>query len=163
MHIPPRLIALTITAQGIAADATALLVRLTIGQAFVLTGLGKLRNLDRTTEFFTSLGIPMPGFHAVAIGSLELIGGALLVIGLAVRPMAVLLVGTMAAAILTADRADFAGALALAPDKGLTDVVPWMFALLLCGLAAHGGGRVSIDRLLAPVWRQWTVTPAVSG
>ncbi|MBN8526008.1 MAG: DoxX family protein [Planctomycetes bacterium] len=146
--IPDRIRSLLVRAQPWAADAAALLARLTIGQAFALAGLGKLRNLDRTGEFFASLGIPAPGVHAVAIGGLELVGGCVLVLGLATRPAAFLLLGTMAVAILTAHRGEFAGALAIAPDTGLTDVVPWMFAIILLPLLAHGGGRLAIDRLL---------------
>lgn len=140
-----------------AAGAAALLVRVTLGQAFMLTGLGKLRNLERTTGFFDSLGIPLPGVHAVGIGCLELVGGALLIVGFVVRPVAALLLATMAVAILTADRAGFTAALATAPETGLTDVVPWMYALLLLGLLGHGAGRISIDRL---VWGQPGTVPA---
>lgn len=136
---------------AVAAEIFAVLARVTLGQAFIIAGLGKLQHIDNTTTFFASLGIPLPGIHAVGIGCLELVGGALLVLGLAVRPVACLLLATMAVAILTAHRADFVAALALYPDKGLTEVVPWMFGLILCGLVAHGAGRLSLDRL---VWRR---------
>jgi putative oxidoreductase len=146
--IPERFRSLLLAAQPWVADLTALAARLTLGQAFVLTGLGKLRNLDRTTTFFAGLGIPAPAFHAAFVGGVELLGGALLILGLGVRASAFALLGTMAVAILTADRAGFLGALALKPDSGLTDVVPWMFALILLPLLAHGGGLVALDRLI---------------
>ena len=144
----PAIVSALAIGQRIAADATALLIRLTIGQAFMLTGLGKLRNHERTADFFSSLGIPAPGLQAWFIGGLELVGGGLLLLGLVTRPIATLLLGTMAVAILTADREDFLGALALSPEKGLTDVVPWMYGLLLLALLAHGAGRLSLDRLI---------------
>ena len=40
--------------------AGPLIARLTVGYVFMLTGWGKLQNLDRVTEYFTSLGIPFP-------------------------------------------------------------------------------------------------------
>lgn len=140
--------------QPVLADASALAIRITIGQTFVLTGLGKLRNLGQTTEFFAGLGIPAPGLHAVGIGTLEMVGGGMLIIGLGVRPFAALLLATMAVAIATADRGSFIAALALAPDKGLTDVVPWMFGILLLALLAHGGGRVALDRVVGWWWQR---------
>ena len=140
-------------AQGVGHDLAAVAIRITIGQAFALTGLGKLRHLERTTSFFESLGIPAPGLHAAGVGVLELVGGIALILGLAVRPFATLLFATMTVAILTADRADFLGALAISPEKGLTDIVPWMFGLFLFGLLVHGGGRVSMDWLILAWWR----------
>jgi putative oxidoreductase len=146
--IPARVHRILAPIPCIAGELGLLLSRITLGQAFLLTGLGKLRNLESTTAFFASLGIPAPGFHAAAIGGLELVGGGLLIIGLVVRPTAFLLLGTMAVAIFTADRQNFTGALAIAPEAGLTDLVPWMFGLVLLPLLAHGGGRLAIDRLI---------------
>lgn len=157
MTMPQRFLAVAARCQPMAADLTALLARLTLGQAFLLAGLGKLRNIDNTTTFFASLGIPLPGVHAVGIGCLELVGGGLLIIGLGVRPVAVLLLCTMAVALLTAHRAEVVGALAFAPDKGFSDVVPWMFALVLLPLLVHGAGRIAIDRL---VCGRCTVAPS---
>ena len=146
--IPARIRALGAPAAAIAGDVAGLLARITVGQAFALTGLGKLQNHEGTTQFFASLHIPAPGLHAYAIGGLELLGGCLLILGLGVRPTAFLLLGIMAVAILTADRETFLAALAISPDKGLTDVVPWMFGIVLLPLLAHGGGRVALDPLV---------------
>jgi putative oxidoreductase len=137
-------------AAAVTADVAAVLSRITIGHAFALTGMGKLLNHDATQQFFTSLGIPAPGLHAYGIGGLELVGGCLLIMGLGVRPIAFLLMGTMAVALITADSEAFRAALALNPEKGLSDVVPWMFGIVLIPLLAHGGGRASLDHLL---WR----------
>jgi putative oxidoreductase len=155
--IAARLMPAATIAGAVLSDLGALLARITLGQAFMLTGLGKLRHLDRTTEFFTNLGIPAPHLHAMGIGALELVGGTLLIVGFAVRPFSALLLATMAVAILTADRSDFVGALAVSPDKGLTDVVPWMFGLILLGLLAHGSGRLGVDHWL---WRRCTAAGA---
>jgi putative oxidoreductase len=55
------------------------------------------------TEFFASLGIPLPTLNAYFIGSLECFGSLLLIIGLASRPLSLLIVISMAVAYLTAD------------------------------------------------------------
>jgi hypothetical protein len=59
-----------------------LFVRLYWGVQLMQSGWGKLHNLDKVTDFFTSLGLPAPGFTATAISSLELCGGLLLAVGL---------------------------------------------------------------------------------
>jgi DoxX len=46
------------------------------------TGQGKLTNIGKVSEFFTSLGIPLPTLNAYFIGSLECFGSLLLIIGL---------------------------------------------------------------------------------
>jgi putative oxidoreductase len=81
-----------------------LLVRLYWGVQFMQTGWGKLHNLARVTEFFTSLGIPAPGPMALFVGCVEFFGGLLLVIGLASRLTGLVLTGNMLVAFLTADR-----------------------------------------------------------
>src|SRR5258708_22352933 len=68
-----------------------------------LTGKGKLSNIGKVSEFFTSLGIPLPTLNAYFIGSLECFGGLLLIIGLASRPLSLLIVISMSVAYLTAD------------------------------------------------------------
>jgi putative oxidoreductase len=126
----------------------ALATRIVIGQAFVLTGLGKWRNFDRTAAFFADLGIPVPKANAAFIATLELVGGACLILGLGTRFFSLMLSATMVVAILTADRQDFLNAFALSPDKGFTDVTPVVFLLFLLWLAAFGAGRFSADAAL---------------
>jgi uncharacterized membrane protein YphA (DoxX/SURF4 family) len=50
---------------GALAFLAPLATRLVMGQAFFLTGRGKLENFPRTVEFFTGLGIPMPELEAI--------------------------------------------------------------------------------------------------
>jgi putative oxidoreductase len=129
------------------APLAALLTRAVLGHAFVLTGLGKLRNLERTGEYFASLGIPLPGAHAVGIGLLELVGGALLVLGWQTRTSAALLSATMLVALGTADRGELIRFLRLSGEPGFTEVLPLTFLALLGWLFAHGAGAWSLDRL----------------
>lgn len=128
-----------------------LATRLVMGQAFFLTGRGKLANFPRTVEFFTSLGIPFPELNAAFVSRLEFYGGILLVLGLATRLVASGLAASMVVALMTADKAAFLSALSGSGDSGLTDVAPFVYLLFLSWLALTGPGPVSVDRLL----RRW--------
>jgi len=125
-----------------------MLTRIVLGTAFVQTGLGKWEHFSRTVEFFDSIGIPAPAANAAFIATLEVAGGAALVLGLGTRVFSALLACTMVTAIATAEREAFFAALRPGAEKGLLDVVPFVYLLLLSGLAAFGGGALSIDRLL---------------
>ena len=133
---------------GALAFLAPLATRLVMGQAFFLTGRGKLENFPRTVEFFTSLGIPMPELNAAFVSRLESYGGMLLIVGLATRLVAAGLASTMVVALLTADKQTFLDALRGAGDSGLTDVTPFVYLLLLGWLVLAGPGAASLDRLL---------------
>src|ERR1700684_2614399 len=62
-----------------------LFVRLYWGWQLIQSGWGKLHHLSNVTEFFTSLGLPLPAQTAVAISCLEFFGGIFLAIGLLSR------------------------------------------------------------------------------
>ncbi len=132
--------------------AMPLATRLVIGQAFILSGWGKLHNLDGVIKFFTGLGIPMPEANAHFIACLEFFGGIALVLGLGTRLFGALLSSTMVVAMLTADREDFLKAFALWPDKGLVDLTPFAYLLFLLWLVARGPGFVSVDTIIAWAW-----------
>src|SRR5258708_22143121 len=59
-----------------------LAVRLYWGWQLIQSGWGKLHNLPKVTEFFTSLNLPMPAQMAVFISCVEFFGGVFLPIGL---------------------------------------------------------------------------------
>src|ERR1700733_6304455 len=75
-----------------------LIVRLYWGWQFMQTGWGKLGDLGKVINYFTSLGIPAPAFNAYFISGLEFAGGILLAIGLGSRLIAFLLAADMAVA-----------------------------------------------------------------
>src|ERR1700755_606894 len=85
------------------------LARLTVGIVFIGTGWGKLHSLDKVTEVFTSLGIPMPGFNARLTACTEVFGGLAILLGLGTRLVALPLAFTMVIAIITAKRGDIDG------------------------------------------------------
>ncbi len=128
-----------------------LVLRLVWGWQFLTTGLGKLQNHARVTDFFTSLGIPMPGLNAWFIGSLELVGGALLLVGLLSRPISILLAGSMTVAFLTAEKAAFLGVFHDL-DSFLRADAFWFFFVSVVVLTL-GPGALSVDRLLAKAIR----------
>lgn len=119
-----------------------LVARITLGVLFVSTGWGKVHSLAKVTAYFTELGIPFPGVQAPMVSFIELIGGALLVVGLASRFAAVPLMGSMLVAILTAQRENVHG---LADLFGL---VEWTYFALLLWVLLAGAGKVSLDHVL---------------
>src|ERR1700756_3881246 len=68
-----------------------LLVRLYWGWQLIESGWGKLHNLEKVTEFFTSLNLPVPAQMAVFISCVELFGGIFLALGLLSRLTALVL------------------------------------------------------------------------
>ncbi len=129
-----------------------LATRLLMGQAFYLTGRGKIANFANTVAFFTDLGIPMPELNAAFVSRLEFYGGIALVLGLATRLFAAGLASTMLVALLTADKASFLDAFWQRGDAGLTDVVPVVYLLFLGWLVIAGPGKLSLDALIARFW-----------
>jgi len=120
----------------------ALLVRLYLGYFFFETGIGKVQNLDLMTERFIEWGIPFPAFNAALSGYTELIGGALLLLGLATRAVCVPLFINMVVAVLSVK---------LAAVTSLSDFVELdepLYALSFMWLFFRGPGPVSLDHLL---------------
>jgi putative oxidoreductase len=124
-----------------------LAIRLYWGWQFCQTGWGKLNNLGRTTEFFTGLGIPLPGINAALAGATECFGGLLLLIGLASRLTAIPLIFTMIVAYLTADMDAVKGIFA-DPDSFVT-AAPFLFLLASLVILSFGPGKISADHLIA--------------
>ena len=124
-------------------DSVALLVaRLTVGILFVSTGWGKVHNLPKIVAYFGELHIPAPAFNAVLASFTELIGGTLLVVGLASRLAALPLMVTMVVAIVTAKLDEIHGL----PD--LFGEVEWTYLVLLMVIVVFGPGKASLDALV---------------
>jgi putative oxidoreductase len=120
-----------------------LAVRLYWGWQFFQTGLGKLMHIPKVVGFFTSLGIPLPAFNAYFVSSLELLGGALLFLGLGSRIIALPLTIDMLVAYITADREAL---FSIFSDPGkfyASDAYTFLFASLL--ILIFGPGKISLD------------------
>ena len=116
-----------------------------------LTGKGKLSNIGKVSEFFTSLGIPLPTLNAYFIGSLECFGSLLLIIGLASRPLSLLIVISMTVAYLAGD---FEAVMSIFsdPDK-FVKADPFPFLLTALIILVFGPGLFSIDPLMKQILR----------
>jgi putative oxidoreductase len=132
--------------------------RVTLGVLFMSTGWGKVHSLAKVTAFFADLGIPAPGLNAHVVSFVELVGGALLLVGLASRLAAVPLMVSMLVAILTAQREQVHGL----PD--LFGLVEWTYFALLLWVALAGPGKLSLDHLLfGPKAKNGTkITPIIT-
>jgi putative oxidoreductase len=132
-----------------------LLVRLTLGLVFIPTGWGKLHHLDHVAQFFAQLGIPAPHVQAAIVATIELVGGTLVLVGLATRVASALLVGVMTVAILTAKLPEL---------HGLTDLagtIELAYLVMLAWLAVAGAGAASLDRAASRLaGRHHTLTPS---
>lgn len=120
-----------------------LLVRLYWGWQFSQTGWGKVNNIEKVTGFFTSLGIPFPGGNAHFIAGLELVGGILLILGLASRPIGLMLTINMPVAYIAADWKAFVSFIG-DPDQFIA-ATPFPFLLASLIVLVFGAGKLSVD------------------
>lgn len=123
-----------------------LAIRLYWGWSFAQTGWGKLTHLEKTTAFFTDLGLPLPKVNAIMAGATECGGGVLLALGLFARPASIPLIFTMLVAYWTADR-EALMAITSDPDKFLS-AAPFLFLLASLIVLAFGPGKLSLDALI---------------
>ena len=123
-----------------------LAVRLYWGWQFHVAGSGKLHDISKPIEYFTTLGIPAPTANAWFISWLEFIGGFLLVIGLASRPVALLLTCDMLVAYIVADR-EALMSIFNDPDK-FYGATPYTFLFASLIVLIFGPGRISLDALI---------------
>lgn len=131
---------------GLLQSPFLLVVRLYWGWQFMQTGWGKFHNLERTTHFFASLGIPAPALNARMASMTELTCGTLLALGLLSRFASPALVGVMCVAYATADR-EALMAVFSNPDKFLgADEFLFLFAAIL--VLVFGPGLFALDTLL---------------
>jgi len=124
-----------------------LLVRLYWGWQFMQTGWGKLGDLGKVTNFFTSLGIPAPAFNAYFISALEFAGGILLAIGLGSRLISFLLAADMLVAYVVADREALLSFFS-DPDKFYA-AAPYTFLVASLIILIFGPGKFAFDTLVA--------------
>ncbi len=129
-----------------------LLVRLYWGYDFFQTGLGKLNNLDRTTEFFASLDIPFPSINAVAAGSTEMICGVLIMIGLASRYASLPLIVILSAAYATDDYEALSNI--FHDVESFVDATPFRHLLASLIVLVFGAGKISIDAFISRYFRK---------
>ncbi|MGO9831274.1 MAG: DoxX family protein [Myxococcaceae bacterium] len=128
------------------AWAGPLLVRISLASLFIVTGWGKLHDLEKVTGYFTELGIPLPGLNARVVATTEFVGGILVLLGLFTRLASLPLAFSMAIAISTGRRADIDGV------ATLFGFIEFTYLACFVWLALAGAGAVSLDRLLFARW-----------
>lgn len=135
-----------IAAGNIFQHPLLLILRLYWGCSFFHAGWGKFQNIDSVSNFFYSLGIPFSTFNAYLAAGAELLGGFLLIIGLASRLAAIPLIFTMFVALATA-HSQVLKNIFKAPDE-FTSLKPFIYMLICLIIFTFGPGMFSIDALL---------------
>ena len=122
------------------------LVRLYWGAQLAQNGWGKLHNLPRVTEFFSSLGLPAPGPTAAFISTVEFLGGLLLAVGLLSRFVGLVITIDMLMAYIVADREALFSFLSDPGKFYVADPYTFLFAALL--ILIMGPGAIALDTYL---------------
>jgi len=142
-------------------DGTAwtILVRLMTGGVFLSEGILKFVYTNQGVGRFTKIGIPFPAFSATFVGTLEIVGGLLLMLGLFTRFISVPFVFQMIVAVLTTKVALYLGTSPLPlppapPQVGIWAVLheirsDYAQIMTLLFFLAAGPGSVSVDAWLA--------------
>ncbi|TMB23058.1 MAG: DoxX family protein [Chloroflexi bacterium] len=141
------------------APNATLLLRLMAGSVFLWEGILKFVFVNQGVGRFTKLGIPLPEVSAHCVGALEIVGGALLLLGFGTRVIAIAFIIEMAVAILSTKISLFLGTSPLPlppapPTVGIWAVLhevrsEWAQLLVCAFLQRAGAGPLSLDALLA--------------
>jgi putative oxidoreductase len=118
--------------------------RVLVGVIFLLTGLPKFGGLAGFTNFVGSLGIPLASVVAPLVATFEVVGGLLLIAGLATRWASLWFVFEMAVTTLLVKLPN----LGLIAPQGKPGVGAELDLLLLvCALVllTHGSGPISVE------------------
>jgi len=123
-----------------------LAIRLYWGWQFAQDGYGKLTHLEKVTQYFATLNLPMPAQTALAVALVEFAGGILLAVGIGSRLVALILFVNMTVAFWTAEKDAFLGVFS-SPDKfQAADAYNYWFAALL--ILILGPGWISLDTVI---------------
>ena len=125
-----------------------LLLRLVFGYFWLETGWAKLHNLEFFSQRFVEWGIPLPMLSATASGAVDLVGGALLILGLGTRIVAVPMIVNMLVAL----------AVVVLPGistfNEFVELDEVLYVAVLFWLLMAGPGKASLDHLIARRFRR---------
>jgi len=119
-----------------------LFVRFALAYGFAKPALLKINDMDATQKWFESLAIPFPTFTSYLVSGIEIIGIALLILGLFTRQISVFLGFIMLGAML------FVHAPHGFSVAGNGIEIPLYYLLFLLLLASFGAGKYSLDKIL---------------
>jgi putative oxidoreductase len=145
---------LLVTVANLLQSPLLLALRLYFFWQLFQTGQGKLSNITKFIHFFRDLHIPAPTVNAYFVSSLECFGGLLLMVGLASRPLALMVAISMSVAYLTTEQEALMTFFSNSDKFVKADPFPYLLTALI--VLAFGPGLFSIDALL----KRWVVGTA---
>jgi putative oxidoreductase len=145
---------LLVTVANLLQSPLLLALRLYFFWQLFQTGQGKLSNMTRFIHFFRDLHIPAPTVNAYFVSSLECFGGLLLMVGLASRPLALMVTISMCVAYLTTEQEALMTFFSDSDKFVKADPFPYLLTALI--VLVFGPGLFSIDALL----KRWVVGTA---
>lgn len=132
-------------------DGALLILRICLGLVYCAHGWDKfaLTGLATTSGYFDKLGIPAPALVASVAAAVELVGGALLIVGFLTTAGAGVLLLDVAGAFWFSTR--HSGIFVLDPAQGT--IPGWEYSLILAAalvtVVVFGAGRASADFVLS--------------
>jgi putative oxidoreductase len=135
-----------------------LIFRLAFGWELVESGWRHLHDVQAMAARFESWGIPHPHANVYISGTTEMVGGALLMLGLASRLICVPLIVNFIVAYLTASRGTVQGFFHNDPANFIDDAAfPFLITAIL--VLAFGPGKISVDAWLKRRLGRGTAAP----
>lgn len=123
-----------------------LVIRMYWGWQLAQSGWGKLHHLDKVTEYFESINVPMAVPTAHFVAGLEFVGGILLFLGLGSRVISAVLTINLFAAYWYGDHEAF---LSFFSDPGkFYNADPFTFLFVAIIVLLFGPGYLSLDALI---------------
>lgn len=132
----------TFISKDIFKNILLLFIRLILAYGFYVPAISKWQDIGSITEWYTELGIPLPGLNAYLSATTEITGVVLLTLGLFTRVISIPLIVVMLVAIVTVHLPNGFEA----GNNGFE--IPLYYILLLLTLIHYGSGKFSVDSLL---------------
>lgn len=123
-----------------------LAMRLYWGFEFYKTGMGKFHDHPKIAAYFQSLHIPFADANAYLVASFEMVGGILLILGLASRLISIPLTVILCTAYATAHRPELLNI--IHDPEAFISQSPFNFLVMCLVIFCFGPGKFSIDYLL---------------
>jgi len=127
---------------GYGKSLSLLLARVAVAYGFYEPAMMKWQDIDSVSQWFGSMGIPLPTLNAYMAASTETIGVVLLTLGLLTRLISIPLIIIMIVAIVTVHLPNGFSA-------GVNGYeIPLYYMLFLSIFLTQGAGKFSLDRVL---------------
>lgn len=128
------------------AQVVLLIFRLAWGLELIQSGRGHLQNVDQMVVRFTNWGVPFPHVNVYISAGTEIVGGVLLMLGLATRLISIPLFFNFVVAYLTASRDAVANF--FSNPNGIIDDTAFPFLVTTLVMLAFGPGVISLDAII---------------